>query len=251
MSLRRIETSIKDAYTNLALEEAIFKLNGGRTVRVWRNERSVIIGRGQLAKFETDLDYCEGEAIPVVRRFTAGGAVYNGPGNLNWSIFVKNGSENGAIGFAHDARGVFKMSASIIVEVLRRLGIKAHFDEPNRIVTDEGKVSGMAAYLSRERLLCHGTLLLGANLEEAAMLTTPKKVQLDAKYVRSRETRIANLGIKENSFIRGLWEVLDESSGGKGGLDDLGEEELQLASKLTKYRDANWNFGDPFNVTLN
>lgn len=251
MGLRRIETSIKDAYANLALEEAVFRLNGGKTVRVWRNERSVIIGRAQLAKFETDLEYCEGEAIPVVRRFTAGGAVYNGPGNLNWSIFLKNGSDDRKIGFARDAGGVFRMSASVIVEALRRLGIEARLEEPNRIVTDEGKVSGMAAYLSRERVLCHGTLLLGADLEEAAMLTRPKKVQLDPKYVRSRETRMANLGVKESSFIKRLWEVLDENSEGKCELDDPSEDELQLASKLTKYRDANWNFGDPFNVALN
>ena len=251
MGLRRLETSISDAYANLALEEAIFTLNEGRTVRVWRNERSVIIGRAQLAKFETDMEYCESERIPVVRRFTAGGAVYNGPGNLNWSIFLKNGSAVGKTGVPDGARGVFRTSASIIVEVLRRLGIEARLEEPNRIVTDEGKVSGMAAYLSRERVLCHGTLLLRANLEEAAALTSPKRIQLEQKYVRSRETRMANLGIKESSFTRSLWEVLRDSADEDSELDELSGEELQLAGRLTKYRDTDWNLGDPFKVNLN
>ncbi|MBI2649631.1 MAG: lipoate--protein ligase family protein [Thaumarchaeota archaeon] len=251
MGLRRLETRISDAYTNLALEEAIFNLNESRTVRVWRNERSVIIGRAQLAKFETDVEYCESERIPVVRRFTAGGAVYNGPGNLNWSIFLRNGSANGKTGTGDGARSVFSTSASIIVEVLRRLGIQARLEEPNRIVTDEGKVSGMAAYLSRERVLCHGTLLLRANLEDAAALTSPKRIQIDPKYVRSREARIANLGLKESSFIRGLWEILQEGSDEDSGLGELSGEELQVAERLTKYRDREWNLGDPFKVKLN
>lgn len=246
-----METRIRDAHTNLALEEAIFTLNESRTVRVWGNERSVIIGRAQLAKFETDMEYCENERIPVVRRFTAGGAVYNGPGNLNWSIFLRNGSAVGKTGVGDGARGVFRTSASIIVEALRRLGIQARLEEPNRIVTEEGKVSGMAAYLSRERVLCHGTLLLRANLEEASALTSPKRIQIDPKYVRSREARMANLGIKESSFIRGLWEVLQDGSDEDSGLDELSGEELQLAERLTKYRDREWNLGDPFKVKLN
>lgn len=251
MGLRRLETRITDAHTNLALEEAIFTLNESRTVRVWGNERSVIIGRAQLAKFETDMEYCENERIPVVRRFTAGGAVYNGPGNLNWSIFLRNGSAVGKTGVGDGARDVFRTSASIIVEALRRLGIQARLEEPNRIVTEEGKVSGMAAYLSRERVLCHGTLLLRANLEEASALTTPRRIQIDPKYVRSREARMANLGIKESSFIRGLWEVLQDGSDEDSGLDELSGEELQLAERLTKYRDREWNLGDPFKVKLN
>lgn len=251
VGLRRLETRIRDAHTNLALEEAIFTLNESRTVRVWGNERSVIIGRAQLAKFETDMEYCENERIPVVRRFTAGGAVYNGPGNLNWSIFLRNGSAVGKTGVGDGARGVFRTSASIIVEVLRRLGIQARLEEPNRIVTEEGKVSGMAAYLSRERVLCHGTLLLRANLEEASALTSPKRIQIDPKYVRSREARMANLGIKESSFIKGLWEVLQDGSDEDSGLDELSGEELQLAERLTKYRDREWNLGDPFKVKLN
>lgn len=247
MTLRRLATSIMDAHANLALEEAIFRLNRGVTVRVWGNERSVIVGRAQLAAYETDLDRCATAGVPVVRRFTAGGAVYNGPGNLNWSLVTERGHEHGPIRFAWDVRGVFRMGASVIVETLRRLGVEARLDEPNRIVTREGKVSGMAAYLSREALLCHGTILLKADLEEAAALTKPRGCEVEKKYVRSRDATMANAGVDGELFIRTLWEVLDEGGEERSPLENPSPQELSLARKLEeKYRDSDWNLGDPF-----
>src|SRR5439155_19542050 len=85
---RFLSTSREDPYEDFALEEAIFRGLERVSARVWRNSLSVIIGRAQLARLETDLAYCTKKGIPVVRRFTAGGAVHNGRGNTNWAIFM-------------------------------------------------------------------------------------------------------------------------------------------------------------------
>ena len=61
----------RDPYSNLALEEALFLRNEGLTLRIWENGESVIIGRAQLARFETDVEYCKRNGIPIVRRFTS------------------------------------------------------------------------------------------------------------------------------------------------------------------------------------
>jgi len=103
--------TLGDPFSNLALEEVLFLGLRVSTLRIWSNQKSVIIGRAQLAEFETNLEYCRGAGIPIVRRFTAGGAVYNGPGNLNWSFFVPR-EENGMGSDLGDANRVFAAFAA-------------------------------------------------------------------------------------------------------------------------------------------
>lgn len=238
-----------DARRNLAIEEAIFWSDEGTTVRLWENERSVIIGRGQYAAYETDLGYCSREKITVVRRFTGGGAVYNGPGNLNWSIFVTRGADRGRIRFEREVSAIFRMASSVVTDALQRLGVGAWLDEPNRILTAGGKVSGMAAFLARDRLLCHGTLLLDADIEEAQRLTTPRvEPSAQARYVRSRQARMANLGISADSFAESMKEVImGDDCGLLLAADGPQTAEIESTERLmAKYRSDKWNLGDPF-----
>jgi lipoate-protein ligase A len=239
-----------DAYANLALEEAVF-INNGRdalTLRVWNNERSIVIGRAQLARFETDVDYCLAEGIPIVRRFTGGGAVYHGPGNLNWSISVGRDFSAGRIKYAWDIREVFRVSASLVTTAIQMCGREARFEGPaNRILSSEGKVSGMAAYLSKDGTFCHGTLLLHADLDEAARLTEPAKTELERRYARSAPMRMANIEIEPDRFVSSLSAAISEET--RAALDarePTGEELGIVQTILPRYRDANWNLGDPF-----
>jgi lipoate-protein ligase A len=242
----------RDAYTNLALEEAIF-VNNGRdslTLRIWKNERSIVIGRAQIARFETDVDYCLAEGIPVVRRFTGGGAVYNGPGNLNWSISVGREFSAGDIKYAWDIREVFRVSASLVTAAIQMCGRDVRFDEPaNRIISPEGKVSGMAAYLSKDGMFCHGTLLLDADLAEAAKLTEPAEIELERRYARSNPMRVANIGVEPGRFVDSLSAVVSEEAGAALDAREPTDQELGMVQTiLPRYRDVSWNLGDPFTV---
>ena len=249
-SARWLEIPTVDVRRNLAMEEAIFWSNQGIAVRLWENQRSIIIGRGQYAPFETDLDYCTANEIPVVRRFTGGGAVYNGPGNLNWSFFVTSAVDSGMVRFERGVREIFRMASAVVAEALKRLGVTAWLDEPNRILTAEGKVSGMAAFLTRDRLLCHGTLLLDADLVEAQLLTKPRELPVESKYVRSRPAGMANVGVDSGAFGRALREVLTGRDGvASAWSGEVENAEIELADGLmTKYSSRSWNLGDPFEV---
>lgn len=215
---------------------------------MWENCESVIIGRAQLAAYETDLAYCQKNGIPVVRRFTAGGAVYNGPGNLNWSIFVAREATSGSLRYVSAPLAIFRMAAGPVKSALNSSGVDAMFEPPNTIVTDEGKISGMAAYVSKDGFVCHGTLLLGANLERLKALTTPHPGPLRRRYTRSRDVRTANASVKVDSFIRTFLATLAEEGKmaiEKGSPDRI---ELELSEELVaaRYGDAGWNLGDPF-----
>jgi lipoate-protein ligase A len=235
---RLLETVLGDQYSNLALEEALFAEMREPVLRVWENKRAVVIGRAQKAEFETDLGYCRSNSIPIVRRITGGGAVYHGPGNINWSFFVPRQGRGGP-----DATGVFASFAGVLVQALAGCGVESRFVAPNSVADSRGKVSGMAAYISRLGVLCHGTLLVSADLEEAERLTRPKVVTAERRYSRSRFVPMSNCGVRRETFE----EQLAGASGYQLERDELKENERRRADELLeKYRSDEWNLGDPF-----
>jgi lipoate-protein ligase A len=247
LSGRFLTANLHNAYLNLALEEAIFRARGGLTVRVWENQLSVVIGSGQLAMLETDIEYCRTNRIPIVRRFSAGGAVYNGPGNLNWSFFVPKHFSRLNLRYESKIPRIFTMVSHLVISTLEKLGVHSRLEAPNRIVNSEGKISGMAAYLSREGLLCHGTLLLDADLDEVTRLTTPAVGQQERKYVRSNPAEVSNSGVTSSEFSEALCAVLSESEGLKVAEASLTSKEAHLMTRLApKYMSDDWNLGDPF-----
>lgn len=240
MKGRLLDLVLEDPYSNLALEEGLFIEAKTPTLRVWENQKSVVIGRAQLAKYETDLEYCRRRSIPVVRRMTAGGAVFNGPGNLNWSFFVpRNGGSPGPMG---DAKSVFNSFAALVNQALRKCGVMSEFVPPNTLAEKGGKICGMAAYLSKETVLCHGTLLIDADLQEVQMLTSPSATKIARRYPRSRFADISNCGVKRSDFVSelaGSWVGFEK--------DEWRAAEKKTWSRLVdKYRSVEWNLGDPF-----
>jgi len=247
MLARAIVTEGTDPAANLSLEEAIFLENRGAALRFWSNDESVIIGRAQLARFETDLAYCRENGISVVRRFTAGGAVYNGRGNLNWSIFVAREAEAGRLGYVRDPNEVFARFSRPLLKALREMEVDAALEPPNRIATPEGKVSGMAAYVSKDGLVCHGTLLLDADLERVKRVTSPSGEPLERRYTRSRDVRTVNTGLERGSLVRAFAKAFEEETGMELAESRPSESEDASAARLmAKYSDPTWTFGDPF-----
>jgi lipoate-protein ligase A len=240
---RLLECTLQDPYSNVALEEALFRRLEGPVLRVWENQRCVVIGRAQLAAMETDLSACRERAVPVVRRFTAGGAVYHGPGNVNWS-FLQPRSEQGGEGRVFDAKGVFSSFAARVVGALADCSVECRFEPPNSIVNERGKISGMAAYVSTAGTICHGTLLVDADLEEVGALTKPSPVLAERRYPRSSYVKVANSGVDKKSFVKAL-STRGQSEYVPGALT---QEETSEASRLVseRYSREEWNLGDPF-----
>lgn len=240
---RLLDLTLQDPYSNVALEEALFRHLRGPVLRIWDNQKSVIIGRAQLAELEADLELCKERAAPVVRRFTAGGAVYHGPGNVNWSFLEPRSAAEGE-GRVFDAKTVFLSFAAVVVGALADCSVDCIFEPPNRIVTAEGKISGMAAYMSGAGVICHGTLLISADLREVEALTKTSPAPADRRYPRSRGVRVANCGVDRARFVDAL--------AARGNLaysaGDLTQEERSATIRLVKerYGREEWNLGDPF-----
>jgi lipoate-protein ligase A len=147
-----------DPAQNLALEEFLMGcLHGGETALLFYvNDPVVVIGRNQIPYVEARLQQLAQERIPVIRRISGGGAVYHGPGNLNFSLIQGR------------REAPFLSPAEVVQPVLdslQALDLPARLNERHDIVLDGMKITGTAQYRTRKNCLTHGTLLVSADLD--------------------------------------------------------------------------------------
>lgn len=139
----------------LAVEEAIFEgvRGGGQdTLRVWVNERAVVVGRSQAVAAEVDLKCARKLGIPILRRLSGGGTVYHYPGNLNISLYLSDGRTLGGVEEA------FGYVGGSIARGLASLGIAVRVRK-NNLFIDDKKIAGAAQARRGNALLYHTTLL--------------------------------------------------------------------------------------------
>ena len=75
-----------DPYWNLAAEEYLLKNLDESIFRLWRNDKSIIVGNYQNTLAEIDIKYVKDNNIKVVRRLSGGGAVFHDLGNINFTF---------------------------------------------------------------------------------------------------------------------------------------------------------------------
>ncbi len=149
---------------NLAVDEALARTAGPEpALRLWRNDRCVIVGRFQLADAEVDRAAADRFGVPVYRRFTGGGAVYHDPGNLNVSLVTGRDDPfiDGRLGVG--LQGLYRAMLEPLAAAVRTLGIRA---EPalRGLFVGGRKLGGIAAWVGARRVLVHATLLIDADL---------------------------------------------------------------------------------------
>jgi lipoate-protein ligase A len=151
-----------DQAANLALEEALARSGPpSPLLRIWQNESCVVIGRAQRAAREVDLAACAASAVPVLRRASGGGTVFQDLGNLNISLAVPGR----APGLAADLAG-------LVAAVITGLGLTPRAGERG-VFVGPAKVSGLASHVTRDGSLAHATLLVTTPAALAGALLTP------------------------------------------------------------------------------
>ena len=234
-----------DPYFNLAAEEWLLDNVPDDVFVLWRNDRSVIVGKNQNTWAEVDDAYVREAGIAVVRRLTGGGAVFHDPGNVNYTFITAGGG----IDFARFTEPVIRALAS--------LGVEASLSGRNDLVTADGaKISGSAACVRRtpfgERRLHHGTLLFDADLSEMARALTPDAEKLRTKAVASVKNRVANIKALSPELAAvdsaGFASMIADFAAAEfhATASDLTDTEREGIAALadSKYRTWEWNFGE-------
>ena len=173
--LLKLETA--DAFTNMAVDEAIMKARienrVPNTLRFYMwNPSAVTIGRFQTLDNEIHVDNCKKHSIDMVRRITGGGAVYHdSDGEITYSIVAKT-SDLGCADL--DMLSAYQKICGGLNEAVKILGAKAEYRPPDpkrcpNLTIGGKKISGNAQASKKGVLLQHGTFLL--DIDHTKMFT--------------------------------------------------------------------------------
>ncbi len=249
---RLLDTGLRDAFYNMALDEAIAIARSKKivpnTLRFFRWEPSAVsIGYFQSMEEEVDIEACNRLGIDYVRRRTGGGAVYHDrDGELTYSLII---NEDHPL-ISRDFQKTYETLCSGIVRGLGILGVPAEFKPINDIVVGGRKISGNAQTRSMNVVHQHGTILRDVN---PTLMFTVLKVPSEKirdkmiKSVKERVTSIKNYLKREVSFeelknalIRGFEEAFNIKLV-PGEVTDF-EEQTAIKLKMEKYSTREWNF---------
>lgn len=178
--------SHRDPAVNLALEEFLMgRFRGGETVLLFYiNDPAVVIGRNQIPHVEVNLQQASRGQVAVVRRISGGGAVYHGPGNLNFSLI----QACGAAPFPSPGEAVRP-----VLDGLKALGLSARLNARHDILLKGKKVTGTAQYRAQGKCLTHGTLLVSADLDRLQRMLKSDSEVLFSRGRSSERSPVTNL----------------------------------------------------------
>ena len=229
------KTTVTNPYFNLASEQYLLDTEEDDVFMLWRNEKSVIIGRNQNAYAEINRRFTEENSIAVVRRLTGGGAVFHDVGNINYSFIMKKGGAR-ALDFA--------AFCAPIIDALRTLGVPAELSGRNDLTANGRKFSGNAQCIYNGRVLHHGTILFSADMSSMAEALNPDVEKMKSNGVKSVRARVCNLNefLPDMSVLQ-LKEYLEKSVAGT--VTQFSEEQINGINKLKteKYETWEWNYG--------
>ncbi|KAH9442774.1 hypothetical protein Pst134EA_031526 [Puccinia striiformis f. sp. tritici] len=206
-------SSSLDPYLNLSIEDYLFRnVNVNNPILfMYRNRKSVIIGRNQNPWQETNLSELKRQDIRIVRRRSGGGTVYHDEGNTNYSIMM--------------SRERFDRSTNtrIVSRAIQEMGIpKVDITDRYDVCVNNQKVSGSAFRITSKRAYHHGTMLIDSNLDNlrGALRPTPNINIVDSKAVGSVRSPVTNVCSSEP-------QVLDETELQSNPIIQTGYEELK------------------------
>jgi len=163
-----VDTGLAGGIQNVAVDRACLELraqgHGGGMLRFYRSHPTASIGRHQALARELRLDYCRRHGIEVARRATSGGALYLDPGQLGFSLIIRQPGEWRALALPQ----ILELGGAAVAAGLRQLGIPAAVKSPNDIEVGGRKIASVFSTRHGDALLLHGSVLLDADI--AAML---------------------------------------------------------------------------------
>jgi lipoate-protein ligase A len=230
-----------DPYFNHALEEFFLKETGGDCFILWRNAPCILLGRNQNAYAEINMEYVKANSLPVVRRISGGGAVFNDLGNINFG-FIESG--------AGDLPGSFERFTAPVIKALKKLGVHSELSGRNDITVGGKKISGNAQARYKNRVLHHGTLLFSASMADLSQALNVSPLKLEGKGVRSVSARVTNISghlerpMSVTQFKNYLMDEALKSDPGACAYMLPPEEERRINRLAAeKYGTREWNFG--------
>jgi len=227
-----VETNLKP-YFYFALEQYILEniLKDDEAYFFTWKIKGIVIGKNQVLENEVNLDYTKENNIDIYRRPTGGGAIYADENNSMFTMITKR-AENFS----------FKKYLNLIIEAMKKLGLKIEFSGRNDLLYDNKKMSGVAFLQNKYGVLIHGTYMYDVNVETMIRSITPSNEKLISKGIDSVRSRVVNLkdhlnGITQDELINYLEKEITTKE------YILSPQEIDIITEMAKkYESKEWRF---------
>ncbi|NMM61997.1 lipoate--protein ligase [Clostridium sp. P21] len=236
-----IKNDNTNPYINHAIEEYMLKNFEEDCFMLWRNEPCILIGKNQNTLSEINVDYVKSRNLPVVRRMSGGGAIFNDLGNLHFT-FISSKEKNH---FADFSKFTYP-----IINALKKVGINAELSGRNDLTIDGKKFSGNAQYNYKNKILHHGSILFSASMNDLTSALKVKNIKFQDKAVKSVGSRVTNISehLKTPMNLEEFKEFLARSiisDQKEVKLYELTKEDMICVKKISddKYSTWEWNYG--------
>lgn len=251
---RFIDTGIGDGFTNMAIDEAIFRAHEQNmtppTLRVYEwNPPTLTVGNFQNISKDIDEQKCLEEGIDIVRRTTGGRSVLH-KDELTYSVVASR-----ECGFPYGVFGSYKAISQGLIAAYKRLGLDAGL-APHREdsaaaacfnaasfgdLTCQGrKVAGSAQYRKGDVLLQHGSLPISLDVPlifSVLKFASEKGRERAISVFRKRATSLTELlgrGVSRQEMREALFHGFQEALGIRFHEDTLSPYEEDVSRTLLK-----------------
>lgn len=197
---------------NLACDEALLEMceqgYDREILRFWE-PRSVfvVLGYSNSASLEVDQGACRSAAVPILRRYSGGGAVVQGPGCLDYALILRT-ARSGPLSTIQGANRHIMERQCRALELVTGGGleIRGHTD----LAIDSIKFSGNSQRRKERFLLFHGVFLLNFDLRLISRFLAHPSREPAYRQGRSHEQFLRNLGVSVTAIkeaLRNEWGV--------------------------------------------
>lgn len=239
--MRFVEFSFGDPAGNLAVDEVLLERVAAGTVpdtfRLWESRHvCIVIGSSQVLRDVVIESHCTADGIKIFRRCSAGGAVVQGPGCLNYTL---------ALSYVRypkvaQLQESYQYILNRVRAALLRLGIRAVHQGTSDLTWHGRKFSGNAQRRKKTACLHHGTLLYQAPVEAMARYLAEPKDRPEYRGTRTHQEFIIGLPVQSEQLQKAL---MDEFCPGASA-EPLSLEEREYATQLVKekYNNPVWTY---------
>jgi lipoate---protein ligase len=224
---------------NLACDEALLEMceeeEETEILRFWEPAGYfVVLGYGNRVREEVNLDVADRRGVPILRRYSGGGTVVQGPGCLNYSLILRIPEQGPLSTLTGTTAFVMRRNASALQTLVDD---PIHVDGQSDLTIGGRKFSGNAQRRIRRCLLFHGTILTDFDI---AVVEDLLRIPVRQPVYRQNRTHSLFLG----SFPASATEVrgaLRTAWAAGADLVTVPRNEIAQLSK-TRYGDSAWTF---------
>lgn len=210
--MKCLELTLARPEENLACDEALLRYCESHdepgAMRLWESPKYfVVLGYSNKLIAEVHVEKCKIRGIPILRRFSGGGTVVQGPGCLNYTLVLPNEQLGGTLDVIASFRFVLERHKRVLAGLLAK---KVEIEGISDIAIDGVKFSGNAQYRSRKFTLFHGTFLIDFDLALVPELLPMPSRQPDYRRARSHHDFIRNIpvsAVELGAALRREWQV--------------------------------------------